>query len=84
MAPGPLRSASNVNLLVRESTGLRKITAALSGIPGSLGREINPHCPTPPEWRDKLQSNDASALRISAEPGLWSKGGPNALAAMGG
>jgi predicted nucleotidyltransferase len=84
MASGSLRSTSDVDLLVIGSTGLRKITAALSGISGSLGREINPHCLTPTEWQDKLQRNDAFALRVSTEPKLWLKGGPDALAAMGG
>jgi predicted nucleotidyltransferase len=84
MASGSLRSSSDVDLLVIGSTGLRQITAALGGISGSLGREINPHCLTPAEWSDKLQRKDAFALRVSAEPKLWLKGGPDALAAMGG
>lgn len=83
MASGTHRSSSDVDLLVIGTTGLRKITAALSGISGSLGREINPHCLTPAEWQDKLQRKDAFVLRVSAEPKLWLKGGPDALAAMG-
>ena len=83
MASGSLRSSSDVDLLVIGTTGLRKITAALSGISSSLGREINPHCLTPAEWHDKLQRKDAFILRVSAKPKLWLKGGPNALAAMG-
>ena len=47
-------------------------------------RKINPHCLTPAEWQDKLRRKDAFALRVAAEPKLWLKGGPDALAAMGG
>jgi predicted nucleotidyltransferase len=84
VASGSLRSSSDVDLLVIGTTGLRQISAALSGISGSLNREINPSCLTPAEWSDKLRRNDAFALRVSAEPKLWLKGGPDALAAMGG
>ena len=84
MAAGNLRSSSDVDLLVIGTAGLRKITAALSGLSGSLGREINPYCLTPAEWRDKLQRADAFILRVSGEPKIWLKGGSDALATMGG
>jgi hypothetical protein len=48
----------------------------------SLGREINPVCLTSAEWREKRRKGDAFAARVSAEPKLWLKGGPDALAAM--
>lgn len=84
VAAGTASGQSNVDLLVIGSTGLRKITPALRGVADSLGREINPICVTPAEWRGKLQRGDAFAARVSAEPKLWLKGGPDAFAAMEG
>lgn len=75
---------SDVDLLVIGNTGLRNITPALRGIAETLGREINPVCFTPAEWREKRAKGDAFATRIIAEPKLWLKGGPDALAAMEG
>jgi predicted nucleotidyltransferase len=73
---------SDVDLLVIGNTGLRKITPALRGVAEKLGREINPICFTPSEWREKRGKGDAFAVRVSTEPKLWLKGGPDALAAM--
>jgi len=84
MASDSLSSSSDVDLMVIGSTGLRQISKALSGLAASLGREINPHCLTPLEWQEKLRRKDAFALRVSAEPKIWLKGGPDELAAMGG
>lgn len=84
VAAGTATGQSDVDLLVIGTTGLRKITPALRGVADSLGREINPICVTPAEWRGKLQRGDAFAARVSAEPKLWLKGGPDAFAAMEG
>ena len=84
VAAGTATGRSDVDLLVIGTTGLRKITPALRGVADALGREINPICVTPAEWRGKLQRGDAFAARISAEPKLWLKGGPDAFAAMEG
>jgi predicted nucleotidyltransferase len=84
VAAGTATGRSDVDLLVIGTAGLRKLTPALRGVADSLGREINPICITPAEWRAKLQRGDAFAARVSAEPKLWLKGGPDALAAMEG
>ena len=84
VAAGTATGQSDVDLLVIGTTGLRKITPALRGVADSLGREINPICVTPAEWRGKVQRGDAFAARVSAEPKLWLKGGPDAFAAMEG
>ena len=73
-----------MDLLVIGNTGLRKLTPALRGVADSLGREINPVCLTSAEWREKRRKGDSFAARVSAEPKLWMKGGPDALAAMEG
>ena len=73
---------SDVDLLVLGSAGLRKTSAALSGLADTLGREINPVCLTPGEWREKCRSGDTFATRVLNEPKLWLKGGPDELAAM--
>lgn len=84
VAAGTATGQSDVDLLVIGNTGLRKITPALRGVAETLGREINPVCLTPAEWREKREKGDAFAMRVSSEPKLWLKGGPDALAAMEG
>ena len=84
IAAGTATGQSDVDLLVIGNTGLRKITPALRGVAETLGRAINPICFTPAEWREKRGKGDAFATRVSAEPKLWLKGGPDALAAMEG
>jgi predicted nucleotidyltransferase len=83
-AAGTLGSASDVDLLILGSAGLRKVTPALRGIGETLGREINPHCLTPDEWRSKRTAGDAFISRVADEPKIWLKGDPDALATMGG
>ena len=82
-ARGNARAGSDLDLLILGKAGLRKISPALRGIAQHLGREINPICFTPAEWRDRSARGDALVARILAEPKLWLKGGPDALAAMG-
>lgn len=82
-ASGAARAGSDVDLLILGKAGLRKISPALRGVSQNLGREINPICFTPAEWGDRADRGDAFATRILAEPKLWLKGGPDALAAMG-
>jgi DNA-binding transcriptional ArsR family regulator len=82
-ASGQAGSVSDVDLLVLGRAGLRKIAPAIRQVSQSLGREINPVCFTPAEWRNKSAHGDALVARILAEPKLWLKGGPDALAAMG-
>ena len=83
-ASGIATGNSDVDLLILGPAGLRKIAPALRGLAENLGREINPICLTPTEWRGKSRHGDAFVARILAEPKLWLKGGPDALAAMGG
>jgi predicted nucleotidyltransferase len=82
-ASGTARAGSDVDLLVIGKAGLRKISPALRGIAQNLGREINPISLTPAEWRIRVARGDALVARILAEPKLWLKGDPDALAAMG-
>ncbi len=77
IAAGTENAESDVDLLVLGSAGLRKISAALRGVSDSLGREINPHCLTVEEWRQRLTGDDAFVRRVAAEPKLWLKGGPD-------
>ncbi len=82
VASGTATGQSDVDPLVIGNTGLRKLTPALRGVAESLGREINPICFTPAEWREKREIGDAFTNRVSSEPKLWLKEGPDALAAM--
>jgi DNA-binding transcriptional ArsR family regulator len=82
-AAGTATGHSDVDLLVLGTAGLRKITPALRGIAENLGREINPVCLTPAEWREKQQRGDAFVTRIAHEPQIRLKGSSDAFAAMG-
>lgn len=82
-AAGAAGSSSDLDLLILGTAGLRRIAPALRGVADILGREINPVCLSPAEWRDKLRFGDAFVSRVAAEPKLWLKGGPDELAAMG-
>lgn len=77
VAAGAENAASDVDVLILGSAGLRKISAALRGMSASLGREINPHCLTVEEWQQRLAGNDAFVHRVAVEPKLWLKGGPD-------
>jgi predicted nucleotidyltransferase len=82
VAAGTATAKSDVDLLVIGSVGLRKLSPALRGVTDALGREINPVCRTPAEWRQNLAKGDAFSIRVAAEPKLWLKGGFDAFAAM--
>jgi predicted nucleotidyltransferase len=82
VASGTATAKSDVDLLVIGSVGLRKLSPALRGVTDALGREINPVCRTPAEWRQNLAKGDAFSIRVAAEPKLWLKGGLDAFAAM--
>jgi predicted nucleotidyltransferase len=84
VAAGTATAKSDVDLLVIGNVGLRKLIPALRGLADSLGREINPICLTPAEWHQNCAKGDAFTTRVSSEPKLWLKGGPDALAAMEG
>jgi predicted nucleotidyltransferase len=84
VAAGSANSQSDIDVLILGHIGLRKLAPVLRKASESLGREINPLCFTPEEWRQKLSKGDALALRVTAEPKLMLKGGTNALAAMAG
>jgi predicted nucleotidyltransferase len=84
VAAGKAGVGSDVDLLIVGKAGLRKISSGLRSASQAVGREINPVCLTPDEWRERRAKGDALIARILAEPKLWLKGGPDALAAMGG
>ena len=75
VAAGTDNAASDVDVLILGSAGLRKTSAALRGVSASPGREINPHCLTVVEWRTRLAGDDAFVRRVASEPKLWLKGG---------
>jgi DNA-binding transcriptional ArsR family regulator len=83
IAQGVARPDSDVDIFVIGSIGLRKLTSLLSGISSKIGREINPHIMTPPEFRERLRTKDHFLTTVMREPKLFVKGGPDELAAMG-
>ena len=83
VAAGTASGSSDVDLLILGSVGLRKVTSSLRGISQTLSRELNPHCVTVEEWRQKLQKGDAFAARVMLEPKLWLKGNRDEFSSIG-
>ena len=81
-AAGTENARSDIDVLAIGSAGLRKLTPRFRTAADVLGREVNPFCMTPEEWREKLRRHDAFVSRLAAEPKLWLKGTPDELEAM--
>ncbi len=77
MAAGTAAADSDLDVLILGTSGLRKVSSALRGLAGDLGREINPVCLTREEWHRRLAAGDAFLLRLRDEPKIWLKGGPD-------
>jgi len=83
LARGDTGAASDVDLMVIGSVGLRKLTSLLSGLAHRLGREINPHLLTPEEFAGRKDKRDHFVTSVLAAPKLFVKGTEDELATMG-
>jgi predicted nucleotidyltransferase/DNA-binding HxlR family transcriptional regulator len=83
VARGNTGAASDVDLMVIGSLGLRKLTTLLSGLADRLGREINPHVLTQEEFTERKEQRDHFVTSVLNSPRLFVKGTEHELAAMG-
>jgi len=58
VAAGDESAESDLDLFVIGDLGLRKLTKLLSGLSDRVGREINPHCMTAPEFSRRIRAKD--------------------------
>jgi DNA-binding transcriptional ArsR family regulator len=77
-------AASDVDLMVIGSVGLRTLSGWLSGISEKIGREINPHVLSPAEYRRRKQSGEHFLNRVLDSTKIFIKGSEDELEAMGG
>jgi predicted nucleotidyltransferase len=84
LAASQERAGSDVDIMVIGDLGLRALTALLSGISETLGREINSHVMTVTEYRKRNKAADHFVTRVLEGPKLFLVGAEHELEAMGG
>lgn len=77
------RAASDVDLMVIGTVGLRALSSWQSGVSEQIGREINPHTLTVEEFRRRKEKSDHFLSNILESTKLFIIGNENDLAAMG-
>ncbi len=83
VAQGSETAASDLDLMVIGSVGLRKLSAVLSGVSGRIGRVINPHAMTTDEFIKRVKTREHFISSVMAAPKIWIKGTENELKAVG-
>jgi predicted nucleotidyltransferase len=83
LATGSGKAASDVDLFVIGTIGLRAIAPRLRPVTDAIGREINPVVMSAASFSSKLRSGDAFLKNVMAAPKLLIVGDPDELAAMG-
>lgn len=83
IAGGSERATSDVDLMVIGDLGLRRVSELLSGIEGTIGREINPILMTKNEFIQKIKTRNHFIIRILEEPKIFIIGSDNDIKAMG-
>jgi predicted nucleotidyltransferase len=83
LARGEANAASDVDLMVIGTLGLRRLASMLSGQAERLGREINSHTLTPDEFRERKKRGDHFLTTVLESPRLFVKGTEDELEAMG-
>ena len=76
------RAASDLDLMVIGTVGLRTLSGWLSGISEKIGREINPHVMSLKEYRKRKRSGEHFLNRVMESSKIFIKGSENDLAAM--
>lgn len=82
VAAGNAGAASDVDLLVIGTMGLRSLAPRLRPVAGTIGREINPHVMEPETFAAKARSGDAFAASVLTSPKLWLIGGDDELGTL--
>jgi uncharacterized protein len=77
------RAASDVDLMVIGTIGLRALSSWLSGVSEQIGREVNPYTMTIEEFRRRKEKGDHFLSNVLESSKLFIIGNENDLAAMG-
>ncbi len=75
-------ASSDIDLMIVGQLGLRLVTNMLSGLTGTLGREINPHVMSPDEFKRRKKSKDHFLSSVLESPKIFIVGGERELEAM--
>jgi len=81
-AAGVAGAASDVDLLVVGSAGLRALAPRLRPVASALGREVNPHVLSRDTFSEKARTGDAFIASVLAAPKLWIVGGADELGTL--
>jgi len=82
VARGEAKAESDIDLMLIGDLGLRRLSAMLTGVRESLGREINPHILAAAEYRKRRKAKDHFLTSVLKSPKLFVIGGEDELAAM--
>jgi predicted nucleotidyltransferase len=82
-ATGITGAASDVDLFVVGTVGLRALAPRLRPVASSLGREINPHVVSHETLSLKKRNKDAFIINVLAAPKIWITGDSNELERLG-
>ena len=77
------KAASDVDLMVIGTVGLRTLSSWLSGVSEQVGREVNSHTMTVEEFRRRQEKGDHFLSNVLESPKLFIIGNENDLVAMG-
>jgi predicted nucleotidyltransferase len=77
------RAASDVDLMVIGTIGLRSLSSRLAGVSEQIGREINPHALGIEEFRRRKQNGNHFLSNVLESPKIFIIGSENDLEAMG-
>ena len=83
MASGNDHAASDVDLFIVGTLGLRTLSRLLAEIPAKLGREINPYVLSSEEFLRRKRENEHFVSSVLSTPHLFIIGNEHELAAMG-
>lgn len=84
LAGGSENAFSDVDLLVIGDIGLRALSSELAGISPSIGREINPHVVSAPEFKKRAGEKEHFIASVLESPKVFIKGGEDELANLAG
>lgn len=73
------KAASDVDLCVIGSIGLRELVPLLRPVSEKISREINPYNLSAESWRHKLSGNDAFINSVASGPKIFIKGNQDDL-----
>jgi len=84
LAAGKGGAASDVDLMIIGTLGLRRVAHLLSGFSEKLGREINPHIFTKEEFVRRKRAADHFLSSVLASPRIFAIGSEDELTKLGG